>query len=97
VLEPARRFTLEILCWVAGPFVGALLVAIALIGNSGPGFFLFSIGAAGFFTVLMPAVQCTVRRLRRFEDHPIISAIVGFGVVVVLLILASSAVVVNQW
>jgi hypothetical protein len=82
---------------VAGPFVGTLLVAIAFIGNAGPGFFLFSIGAAGFFTVLMPVFQYTVRRLRRFENHPVISLIVGFGVVVVLLISASSAVVFNQW
>lgn len=97
VLAPTKNATLEILCWVAGPFVGILLVAISLIGNSGPGFFLFSLMAAGIFTIVMPAVQYTVRRLRRFADHPIISAFIGFSVVAVFMLLLSSAVVFNQW
>jgi hypothetical protein len=83
--------------WLPGPLFGVSLIALAVIGNSGPGFFFFSIAAAVGFVVLTPLIQFVLYRTPQFRARRRAACIVAIAVVTVGLLTVSGAPIFNQW
>jgi hypothetical protein len=80
-----------------GPLLGLSLVLLAVLGNSGPGFFVFSLVGALGLVVVAPLVQLVLVRVRRLDACPGLRAALGVGTVALALSLVSAAAVFNQW
>jgi len=80
-----------------GPLFGLALVGLAIVGNSGPGFFVFSLAAAVGFVVVVPAIQLALRGTPRFKHRPGAACAIALGIVSVALLAISGASTFNQW
>jgi hypothetical protein len=56
------------LYWLVGPFLAIGLVAFAVLGHGGPGFFFLSLVGACLFTVEAPLVQAFLLHTEAFKD-----------------------------
>lgn len=75
--------------YLIGPILGASVITLAVLRNSGPGFFFFSIAVAGAFGVLVPLLVFTLRRSRFLSGKPGSALAIAIAIVVVLLLALS--------
>lgn len=87
----------ERVTWAIGPLLAALLILTSIVGNSGPGFFLFALVAGGLLGIAMPLMQLFIRRARAFAGRPIATALVALILVFLVLAAISGAILFNQW
>jgi hypothetical protein len=80
-----------------GPIVGVSLVALSVLGNSGPGFLYFSLAAAFGFVLVAPAIQLGLYRTNHFSQRRGGACVVSLFLVTCGLLLLSRAPVFNQW
>jgi multisubunit Na+/H+ antiporter MnhG subunit len=65
-----------------------LLLATAIFVGFGPGFLMLSVlGAAGFL-LATPALQFLLMRAAYFKARPVVTAMIGVGIVVIGIVLA---------
>lgn len=76
------------LLWVVGPCLAIALVAFAILGRGGPGFFFFAHVGGLVLLVGIPAVQWALQRSREYKSRPVAATrtavLAVFGVVVLL-------------
>jgi hypothetical protein len=80
-----------------GPLVGAALVALSIVGNSGPGFFLLSLAALAAFGIFAPLLQMALRRNRFFEHRPGVACSASLAAVLLAVLAIGTLSVFNQW
>lgn len=93
-MGPSRK---SALLWLPGPLFGVSVVALAILANSGPGFFFFSLAAATAFVFLTPLIQFVLHRTSTFQVRRGAACIVAMAIVTVGLLAVSGAPVFNQW
>ena len=85
-------------CFLAcGPLLGLALVLLSVLGNAGPGFFMFSLIAALGLVVFAPLVQVLLTRTAWLTARPGLRAALGLGTIGLALSIVSAAAVFNQW
>jgi len=87
----------QALLFLPGPIVGLSLVALSVLGNSGPGFLYFSLAAAVGFVFVAPVVQIGLYRTNHFSQRHGGACVVSLFLVTCGLLLLSRAPVFNQW
>jgi multisubunit Na+/H+ antiporter MnhG subunit len=80
-----------------GPAVGISLIALAVAGNSGPGFFIFPLVAAAFLVFLTPLLQLVLSRASRLKNRPGVTFALALGIVILGWFALSGVAVFNQW
>jgi hypothetical protein len=81
----------------SGPLLGLAFVLLAVLGDSGPGFFVFSLVAAAGLVVVAPLVQVALARIPRLYGRPGVRSAIALATVALALVLLSAAAVFNQW
>jgi hypothetical protein len=79
-----------------GPMLGASLVALSVLGNSGPGF-LFSLVALVGLGVAAPILQLLLLRSERFTRRPGLASLIAIAAVVLSMLAIGTTAVFNQW
>ena len=61
--------TVRSLYWLPGPALGVSLVALSVLGNAGPGFFVFSVLIGFTLLVVAPLIQLVLLALPRYRGR----------------------------
>ncbi len=84
-LETQRR-----LLWLVGPCLAIALVAFAVLGRGGPGFFLFSLVGGCVLLVGVPLAQWAFMSSREYTSRPVAATrtavLLVFGLVTLLML-----------
>ena len=82
-MQPA---TIRSLYWLPGPLLAMALVAFAVVGRGGPGFFFLAIAGGALLMFGAPLAQFTLLRTKRFGGR--YAAACGLALLIVVLVLA---------
>ena len=83
--------------YAVGPVIAAAFVALAIAGNSGPGFFALALVSLALFGAVVPLVQFGLSRTSWFSKHPFIGCAFALFAAVGAIAGIAARSAFNQW
>lgn len=72
--------------WLVGPLLAVALVAVAILGHGGPGFFFMSLVGGCLFTFGTPLTQAILLKTEKYRGRDV--AALGLALLIVLVVLS---------